>query len=234
MKENIKLVVVGLIACLAVGSVVFAFSGNENPPVNIENCNNCVFNVAGGLGTQDGMLGTDDGSHWDKGTFANGLDVDAGGLTVDGLFTLTGPLTVSAGVTFGSTTVGGASTTIAILVPTTTITAVQICDSSFININASSTGLSPVNDLIFAGTSTMFSACLDAVGKSHSFIMLNASTTEGASLIYSGLGNVLIASPSSTAADADSWSGADYRRVIFTRVSNNTSTVEMYSLRDAD
>ncbi len=151
-----------------------------------------------------------------------------GDLEVDGTTYLDG------GLSAASTTIGGASTTIAILVPTTTITAAQICDSSFININASSTGLSPVNDIVFAGTSTMFSACLNAVGKSHTFLMLNASTTEGASLIYSGAGNVLIASPSSTAADADSWSGADYRRVTFTRVSNNTSTVEMYSLRDAD
>ncbi len=156
-----------------------------------------------------------------------------GGLEVAG-FTYLNGLSTSGGASFASTTLGGAVTTINITVPTTTITAAQFCDSSFITINASSTGIGYVNDVALPGTSTLFSACLNANGKTHSVLLFNASSTVPGSSIYSGAGNVLIASPTTTAAVADGWAGGDYRRLVITRISSNTTTAELYGLRDAD
>ena len=172
------------------------------------------------------MLGAS-GTRFENGVSADSTSPNAG--QVRGT-----TLSITAGTSLASTTLGGANTTIAILVPTTTITAVQICDSTYITINASTTGTGASNDLVTAGTSTLYGGCLSATGKSHTLLMQNASTTVGTSLIYAGAGIVLIASPTTTAASQDVWAGGEYRRLTFTRVSDVTTTLEMYALRDAD
>ena len=152
--------------------------------------------------------------NFDQGFAVKGVDV----MSVDGA------LTLAKGASLASTTLGGAVTTLTASTLTTTISAANVCDSTYIGISASSTG--GAVEVLWPTTTTLYGACLNANGKSHSFLLVNASSTVGSSAFISAAGIELISTSTAKLVLRPTWAGGMTLEVTMTRITDTTTTVK--------
>jgi hypothetical protein len=161
-----KILHLGLIVSLIVGTAGFAYSYSGNSNVVVENAENVnVQGLTSSLGNE-GMLGGSTSDDWNVG----------GDLTVTGTSAFTGDVTFTGEVLGGVGVDTQSSTTNEVL------TASQICDYSYL-------AYTPINalNLTLPATSTITS-CLQTAGISKSFLIENAATTTNAITIVAGKG----------------------------------------------
>ena len=116
MKENIKLVLVGLLASVAIGSVVWAYSGGAK--IVVENWSGNYVDSSGESGLSLGA-GSGESTVFTRLTVTDTFDVTS---TV----TMSGAVNVGGDLRADLVDVG----TVTTFTATTTITAAQLCDSS--------------------------------------------------------------------------------------------------------
>lgn len=116
----------------------------------------------------------------------------------------------------------------------TTLTAANVCNNSFIWHEATSTSDQPVNTMTSPATTTLYADCLKSNGKFISLLYYNATSSDyGASTTFAeGVGVELkISSDSGGSATV---LPQEMARLILTRVTDVTSTLEVQVLADGD
>ena len=155
-------------------------------------------------------------------------------LLVDGDAEVTGTLTVTGESQFNTVILGGSVLASSTTATVGTLTAAQICDNSVIEFTPNATGGLA---LTLPSTSTLFADCLSTDGDSKSLILKNAtSTAETDIILTAGTGNVLVGSPTTTAATSDTTEEDSYVRMVFTRLGNAVGEVlvELVNFNDTD
>jgi len=136
-------------------------------------------------------------------------------------------------VTTGSIDVGRfrQGGTVTTLYASTTLTAAQVCNSSVISVAASSTVHQAGITLTFPATSTLYSDCLTINGDSIDLLIVNATSSSGASTTFAeGTGIEMKHATTSGIIVAPQ----EISKITFTRLNDGTSSVEIVNLVDGD
>lgn len=234
MRQNTVALMAMFSVCLVGAIGVAAYSGGQGSvvmegPVNIEKL------VIGGGESFGAASFIASASGFTDVNITNDLDVDGdaevnGTLQVDSSFTLSGELQASTIISGGSVL----STSTAATGVTDVLTAAQICDNSVILYTPNATGGVA---LTLPATSTLFADCLNTDGDSKSVLLKNVTSTAEADIILTaGTGNVLVGSPTTTAATQDNVEEDSYTRMIFTRLGDAVGNVlvELVNFNDSD
>lgn len=237
--NNNKFMLAVVVGLLVIGSSVWAAGGLIFNVQNVEN-----VNIAGDS-SESAVLGSAEmpdcatnghiggcPSTWGNGYFEGAVEID-GVLYTDGGINSSGALTFTGEAQLAQTTLGGGvvelGTTGSV---SSTMTAANFCDYSFIVVTTTVTTTAP--NLQLPSTSTLFADCLGSNGKSHSVMLYNSSSTAAVATIYAGSGMTLIGFASSTASSQDTWDGGDYKKLECIRYTANNVVCSLATARDAD
>jgi len=169
------------------------------------------------------------------GTITSGATLSST-LGVSGATTLSSTLTVSGESNLARTIQGGSTATISGLA-SSTLTAANLCDNSVLSITPTTTWGNPIT-LTFPATTTLYADCLTANGDFISLLLVNATSSYGASTtLAEGTGSPSSGIEIKKSADT----GGDIlilpqeiARLTLTRINSSTTTVEVHNFTDAD
>lgn len=191
-----KLLSIGHFALTLVILFVILFSGKDAP--------------VGGTTNYDAVDVTD-GYSVDGTTIIDG----SGNFTVTGTFTATGEIQ-ARNLVYGDANAALPGITISTTSPNEAIlTAAQECDNSILDI---ASGVASTGTIRLASATVMFADCLDTVGDTREFVVLNASSSGYLTFAVGG-SSTLVTAPSATS----SIDAREYARVTAARVTSSSN-----------